>query len=476
MNGCEYYQELISRMLDEDLSREERAALTEHLNGCPDCAKVYQAFSMLSDTVSSDMEEPPENLADNVMAEIRRGEIVRKNHGRTPRQIKNLIAAAACAVLVIAAVGGVAVVNSKRSDTAVYEVRASQRSAATASDDTEEESAVVVPENTATAAQDSGSALNESGGTYSTAPDYGYVPERATPTPTQSNTSLSSITPAPTNGPVVTPSPTPTATPSPTPTPTPTIAPTPTPTAAPEPDPTASPAPAAAAADSEDSGENTAAPTTAPEETAEPGPAEVGEQSEDEVNIERSIDLRKVDISELLPVLFGTEDKIADEEEQTLDPDTESAEEEIITPPDKPETSESPALASSPAVSETDGADDDVTSPVISEPVPLSEYIKKHLPDDAEPDNVDILIYTELVKDVKTGTETETEKRIAVCICEDKLFIMSCDENGEIVTYTTELTGEEYAALLAPYIESAEKAAEEANQVEAEDSGKLTTN
>ena len=34
MSGCEYYQELISRMLDEDLSRDERAALAEHLGTC----------------------------------------------------------------------------------------------------------------------------------------------------------------------------------------------------------------------------------------------------------------------------------------------------------------------------------------------------------------------------------------------------------------------------------------------------------
>ena len=31
MSGCEYYQELISRMLDEELSGEESAVLAEHL-------------------------------------------------------------------------------------------------------------------------------------------------------------------------------------------------------------------------------------------------------------------------------------------------------------------------------------------------------------------------------------------------------------------------------------------------------------
>ena len=37
MSGCEYYQELISRMLDEDISRDERAALAEHLGTCREC-------------------------------------------------------------------------------------------------------------------------------------------------------------------------------------------------------------------------------------------------------------------------------------------------------------------------------------------------------------------------------------------------------------------------------------------------------
>ena len=94
MSGCEYYQELISRMLDEDISRDERAALAEHLGTCRECAAMYQAFSALSDTISSGMVDPPEELTDNIMAELRRSEIRRKNR-RMPRQMKNLIAAAA---------------------------------------------------------------------------------------------------------------------------------------------------------------------------------------------------------------------------------------------------------------------------------------------------------------------------------------------------------------------------------------------
>ena len=102
MNGCEYFQELISRMLDEDISREERAELAKHLENCPECSMMYRAFSSLSDAISCDLEEPPEDLADNIMADIRRSEIVRKNRKRMPRQIKSYIAAAACVAVMIA--------------------------------------------------------------------------------------------------------------------------------------------------------------------------------------------------------------------------------------------------------------------------------------------------------------------------------------------------------------------------------------
>ncbi|MGN0964729.1 MAG: anti-sigma factor family protein, partial [Dysosmobacter sp.] len=40
MSSCEYYQELISRMVDEELSAEEQAVLVSHLEHCPDCAAL----------------------------------------------------------------------------------------------------------------------------------------------------------------------------------------------------------------------------------------------------------------------------------------------------------------------------------------------------------------------------------------------------------------------------------------------------
>lgn len=105
MNRCEYYQELISRMLDGDLSKSERDELAAHVKSCPDCAAVYVAFRSLSENIGEDLQEPPRSLQANIMAEVRR-EQIRKNSAaasRAHRRWHYVLAAAACLVLVVAA-------------------------------------------------------------------------------------------------------------------------------------------------------------------------------------------------------------------------------------------------------------------------------------------------------------------------------------------------------------------------------------
>lgn len=84
MNRHADCQELISRLLDEDksLTAEENAALQAHIAECADCAAVYAAFSALSEAIGEDLEEPPASLCENVMADIRREEIRRRNRRR----------------------------------------------------------------------------------------------------------------------------------------------------------------------------------------------------------------------------------------------------------------------------------------------------------------------------------------------------------------------------------------------------------
>ena len=101
MNTHESYRELISRLLDEDstLTAEENADLQAHLAQCLECAAMYNAFSALSGFVGGELEDPPEELRANVMAEIRREEIRRKN--RRAFGWTGFVAAAAVLALVI---------------------------------------------------------------------------------------------------------------------------------------------------------------------------------------------------------------------------------------------------------------------------------------------------------------------------------------------------------------------------------------
>ena len=79
MNSCEFYQELISSMADGELSAEEQAVLAPHLEHCPDCAALYEAFQSISGLIAGDLAEPPETLSENVMAQLRRADIRAKN-------------------------------------------------------------------------------------------------------------------------------------------------------------------------------------------------------------------------------------------------------------------------------------------------------------------------------------------------------------------------------------------------------------
>lgn len=94
-------QELISRLLDQDkmLSEEENKTLQAHLADCEECRLMYDAFSALSGYVGGEMEEPPAELRENVMAEIRREDIRRRN--RRAFRWTGFVAAAAVLLLVI---------------------------------------------------------------------------------------------------------------------------------------------------------------------------------------------------------------------------------------------------------------------------------------------------------------------------------------------------------------------------------------
>ena len=100
MKDCAYYQELISRLVDREITPEEGEELAAHARECEECRAVYSAFVSLSDALCAELVDPPEELAENVMAEIRRAELWKQNR-RPRRQMRRWAALAAGAVLVI---------------------------------------------------------------------------------------------------------------------------------------------------------------------------------------------------------------------------------------------------------------------------------------------------------------------------------------------------------------------------------------
>ncbi len=106
MNSCEYYQELISRLVDGEISREEHEALMAHMNTCSRCNAMYAVFHDLSDILSEESEPLPEGLHENIMAGVRRSEMMRKNRRMRSFGLRTAMTAAACALLVLFAASG----------------------------------------------------------------------------------------------------------------------------------------------------------------------------------------------------------------------------------------------------------------------------------------------------------------------------------------------------------------------------------
>ncbi len=115
-----YYYELMSRMLDGDLTEAETADLRGHVRACPDCARVLEAFSAAALTLREDDAEPPEGFSASVMTRIRAEAAAEALPAKEPECIEDMdipapvervtrlwpsLVAAACLVLIL---GGVA--------------------------------------------------------------------------------------------------------------------------------------------------------------------------------------------------------------------------------------------------------------------------------------------------------------------------------------------------------------------------------
>lgn len=71
MADCEKYIEQISALVDGELDPRQEAELRAHIGSCPDCRRVYDAFSAISGALGEELAEPPEMLAKGVMFKIK---------------------------------------------------------------------------------------------------------------------------------------------------------------------------------------------------------------------------------------------------------------------------------------------------------------------------------------------------------------------------------------------------------------------
>ncbi len=318
MNDCERYQELISRLVDGEISKNEYAMLQAHMENCAECSAMYAIFASLSDIIGSEDEPLPEDLHENIMAGVRRHAMINNNKRRLSKPLRNTLAAAACAALVLFAARGLApadkaqqaVLNESQAAAMDMALPEAAVEAAPAAESPAEDAAPaqpVVPAPTATvkptatpvptkdvylgsgdeAKSDSESASNKNNSSTTTNKN------------NNNNNNTVLVTVPPTDIPVATPKPTakpsPAPTPVPTATPAPTVAPSPTATVAPSPVPaTLSPAPEtageggqmAAAEPAPASLEDMAGSGAEPEEHEEAAPAETAAATAEPVSTE----------------------------------------------------------------------------------------------------------------------------------------------------------------------------------------------
>lgn len=95
---CSEIRELISCMLDQELSAEDSAIVTEHLAECPECMRVFEAFHSISVSLE-ELEDVPSGFTEAVMSRINTP-TARNKHRPVFRR---LIGLAACVALVLLA-------------------------------------------------------------------------------------------------------------------------------------------------------------------------------------------------------------------------------------------------------------------------------------------------------------------------------------------------------------------------------------
>ena len=438
-------------MADEELAKSERAALSAHMEHCSQCNAMYAVFSNLSEIIGQDTEPLPEGLHENIMADIRRSAIKQRSikerrRFAIPKPFRNVIAAAACAAVVIFAAKGM--LPEKMNDTSAMSKSEAAAAAAPAA------TAAVTPQPTpAIPPKAAGSVQATQAPDVTAAPPA--APEAQSAGTDEDKYSGGSVAgnsenrpaSAPSNAPAAIPTQAPPAVETEKPRAVPTPAPTPVPTAAPEASsqsvPEESAAPAAVSEEPEATEEPVGrfrsfflknapvltADTPAEDASGSSAPAEdngVAVQSMDEPEASAAADSGKVIFAEiktaakrgeLMRVLEGADSSPAPSESAKPEKPAESIK------PEKPAESALPSPAPSAAVAE--------------EALPAQD-----------PDYV----YEILFPQCRDEEKEEEEDFMSVCIFgEDIYWIVFSDDGGELV-FRAECSVKEFEDFIKPFI------------------------
>lgn len=98
MTSCEYFNELVCLAFDNEIDPQEEKILKAHLEICPECNSLFEAYGRLSENLTAAQVEPPELLASEIMQKVRR------ISGRKRRRIAEIARVAAFAAVIVAVI------------------------------------------------------------------------------------------------------------------------------------------------------------------------------------------------------------------------------------------------------------------------------------------------------------------------------------------------------------------------------------
>lgn len=107
-NGCEFYEDILLRLPDRDLSDEDADSLQEHLQTCAECRSLFRAMKAVHSSLSRSQEAPPETFTGDVMSRVlsdrmssNAQDFAARRSKATKKRRWRRIAVAACLVLLI---------------------------------------------------------------------------------------------------------------------------------------------------------------------------------------------------------------------------------------------------------------------------------------------------------------------------------------------------------------------------------------